>query len=141
MTALAGWPVWSSPLVLKLHVVASGLASLAVLPPVTGFCLLGIGAFGGMTLSVMMRAAFGHTGRAFLAGPTVMLAFACVAFAAVARVTAPVVLGLCVAAALWTAGLVIFVWRFTRVLSSPNPARRQPNRCKRVAFDRHQAST
>lgn len=131
-----GWRVWSSPLVLMLHVafgfipaglVALGLSALADFPPATGYHLLGIGGFGGMTLAVMMRASLGHTGRALQAGPALTLAFACVAFAAVARVAAPLPLGLWIAAALWTAGFGIFVWRFAPVLTLPNPARRQPN--------------
>lgn len=132
-----GWRVWSSPLVLMLHVafgfipaglVALGLAALDILPAATSFHLLGIGGFGGMTIAVMMRASLGHTGRALQAGPALTLAFVCVAFAAVARVAAPLPLGLWMAAALWTAGFGIFVWHFAPVLTLPNPARRQPNR-------------
>ncbi|MFN4129248.1 MAG: NnrS family protein [Paracoccaceae bacterium] len=131
-----GGRVWSSLLVLMLHLafafipaglVALGLASLQLLPAATGFHLLGIGGFGGMTLAVMMRASLGHTGRALQAGPALTLAFACVAMAAVVRVTVPLPLGLWIAAALWTVGFGIFVWRFAPVLSLPNPARRQPN--------------
>lgn len=131
-----GWKVWSSPLVLMLHVafgfipaglVALGLSALADVPAATGYHLLGIGGFGGMTLAVMMRASLGHTGRALQAGPALTLAFACVALAAVARVAVPLPLGLWIAAALWTAGFSAFVWRFAPVLTLPNPARRQPN--------------
>ena len=130
------WRVWSSPLVLMLHVafgfvpaglVALGLASLAVLSPATGFHLLGIGGFGGMTIAVMMRASLGHTGRALQAGPALTVAFACVALAAIVRVVAPLPYGLWIAAAFWAVGFGIFVWRFAPVLSLPNPARRQPN--------------
>ena len=131
-----GWRVWSSPLVLMLHVafgflpagmVALGLASLGLLPAATGYHLLGIGGFGGMTLAVMMRASLGHTGRALAAGPGLTLGFACVALAAVVRVGIPGLLGLWIAAALWTAGFGVFVWHFAPVLSLPNPTRRQPN--------------
>lgn len=131
-----GWRVWSSPLVLMLHVafgfipaglVALGLSALANVPPAIGYHLLGIGGFGGMTLAVMMRASLGHTGRALQAGPALTLAFACVALSAVARVAVPLPLGLWIAAALWTAGFGVFVWRFAPVLTLPNPARRQPN--------------
>jgi uncharacterized protein involved in response to NO len=136
MARWRGWRVWSSPLVLMLHVafgfipaglLALGLSSLEVLPAATGFHLLGIGGFGGMTLAVMMRASLGHTGRALQAGPALTLAFACVVLAAVVRVSVPVHLGLWIAAALWMVGFGLFVWRFARVLSLPNPARRQPN--------------
>ncbi|MFN4172578.1 MAG: NnrS family protein [Pseudorhodobacter sp.] len=131
-----GGRVWSSALLLMLHLafgfipvglVALGLASLELLPSATGFHLLGIGGFGGMTLAVMMRASLGHTGRDLLAGPASTLAFALVALAAVMRVAVPGLLGLWVAGALWAVGFAIFVWRFAPMLSLPNPARRQPN--------------
>ena len=131
-----GWRVWSSPLVLMLHVafgfipaglVALGLSALADVPPATGYHLLGIGGFGGMTLAVMMRASLGHTGRALQAGPALTLAFGCVAVAALVRVAAPLPAGMWIAAALWTAGFGVFVWRFAPVLTLPNQARRKPN--------------
>lgn len=131
-----GWRVWSSPLVLMLHVafgfipaglVALGLSALADVPLATGYHLLGIGGFGGMTIAVMMRASLGHTGRSLQAGLALTLAFACVAIAAVVRVTAPLPLGLWIAAAFWTAGFGIFVLHFAPVLTLPNPARRQAN--------------
>jgi uncharacterized protein involved in response to NO len=106
---------------------ALGLASIGMVEPATGFHLLGIGGFGGMTLAVMMRAALGHTGRALQAGLALTLAFACVVVAALVRVAAPVPSGLWIAAALWTSGFGVFVWRLTPVLTMPNPARRQPS--------------
>ena len=107
--------------------VALGLSSLEVFPAATGFHLLGIGGFGGMTLAVMMRASLGHTGRALQAGPALTLAFVCVALAAVVRVTALFPSSLWVAAALWTVGFGIFAGRFTPILTTSNPTRRQPN--------------
>ncbi len=136
MARWRGWRVWTSPLVAMLHVafgfipaglVALGLAALGVVPAATGFHLLGIGGFGGMTLAVMMRASLGHTGRALEAGRALTLAFTCVALAAVVRVTLPLPLGLWVAATLWALGFGLFVWRFAPVLGLPNPAPRQPN--------------
>ena len=99
----------------------------AVKATYTPAVLAGIGAFGGMTLAVMMRASLGHTGRTLQARPALTLAFACVAMAAVARVAVPLPLGLWIAAALWTTGFGIFVWQFGPMLTLPNPARRQPN--------------
>ena len=131
-----GWRVWSSPLVLMLHLafafipaglVTLGLASFGVMPVATGLHLLGIGGFGGMTLAVMMRASLGHTGRALQAGPGLALAFACVVVAALMRVLVPAPAGLWCAAVLWTLGFGLFVWRFAPMLTLPNPARRQPN--------------
>lgn len=135
LTRWRGWRVWRSPLVLMLHLafffipaglVALGLASIGHLPMAIGLHLLGIGGFGGMTLAVMMRASLGHTGRALQAGPALTLAFACVSGAAVVRVAAPTDLGLWTAAALWSFGFGIFVWRFAPILSVSNPAQRVP---------------
>lgn len=132
-----GWRVWPSPLVAMLHVafafvppglMALGLASLGLWSAATGYHLLGIGGFGGMTLAVMMRASLGHTGRDLQAGRALTLAFACVAVAALVRVALPVPGGVWGAAALWTVGFGLFVWRFVPVLTRSNPARRQPNR-------------
>lgn len=131
-----GWRVGSSPLLLMLHLAfaflpiglfAVGLAALGILPVATGLHLLGIGGFGGMTLAVMMRASLGHTGRPLEAGRALTLAFACVALATLVRVAVPTTGGLWIAAALWTVGFGLFVWRFAPILSLPNPARRQAN--------------
>ena len=131
-----GWRVWRWALLLMLHLayafipaglVAVGLAVLGVLPGVVGLHLLGIGAIGGMTLAVMMRASLGHTGRELKAGRALTLAFGCVALAALVRVAVPSEPGLWLAATLWTAGFAIFAARLAPVLTLPNPARRAPN--------------
>ena len=131
-----GWRVWSSPLLLMLHLAfgfipiglaALSLASLAHMPAAIGLHLVGVGGFGGMTLAVMMRASLGHTGRALQAGPALTLAFVSVALAALVRVAAPTMIGLWIAALLWALGFGIFVWRMAPVLSLHNPERRQPN--------------
>ncbi|MDZ4089501.1 MAG: NnrS family protein [Tabrizicola sp.] len=131
-----GFRVWRSAILVMLHLayafipaglVALGLASLDILLPVVGLHLLGIGAIGGMTLSVMMRASLGHTGRELQAGPALGLAFACVALAALTRVAVPSEPGLWAAASLWTTGFAIFAARLAPILTRPNPARRVPN--------------
>lgn len=127
LLALTVWMIWPMSLPTGVLLVALGLSALADVPPATGFHLLGIGGFGGMTVAVMMRASLGHTGRALEAGAALTLAFACVALAAVVRVAVPGLAGLWIAATLWTAGFGLFVWHFAPVLTLPNPARRQPN--------------
>jgi uncharacterized protein involved in response to NO len=131
-----GWRVWRSALLLMLHLafafvpvglVALGLSVLGWMPPLVGLHLLGIGAIGGMTLAVMMRASLGHTGRELQAGPALALAFGCVMLAALVRVAVPSLPGLWVAATLWTVGFGIFAARLAPVLTLPSPARRQPN--------------
>lgn len=131
-----GWSVWRSALLVMLHLaygfvpaglVALGLAGLGVLPVATGLHLLGIGAIGGMTLAMMMRASLGHTGHALQAGPALALGFACIALAALLRVALPSEVGLWVAALLWSAGFAIFTARFAAVLTRPAVARRAAN--------------
>lgn len=131
-----GWRVWASPLLLMLHLAfafipaglfAIGLTAAGLWPAATGLHLLGIGAIGGMTLAVMMRASLGHTGRALEVGPLLTAAFACVVMAALVRVAIAPGPGLWIAAALWSLGFGVFVWRFAPVLARPNPARRGPN--------------
>lgn len=131
-----GWRVWASPLLLMLHLAfafipaglfATGLAAAGLWPVATGLHLLGIGAIGGMTLAVMMRASLGHTGRALEVGPLLTAAFACVVTAALVRVAIMPGPGLWIAATLWSLGFGVFVWRFAPVLARTNPARRGPN--------------
>lgn len=131
-----GWRVWRSALLLMLHLAyafipagmfALGLSVLGGVPGVVGLHLLGIGAIGGMTLAVMMRASLGHTGRELQAGRALTMAFGCVFLAALVRVAVPSSSGLWVAATLWTCGFAIFAVRLAPVLALPNPARRVPN--------------
>lgn len=113
-----GIAVWRSPLLLMLHVayafLPAGLLALALFKVSVGMHLLGIGAIGGMTMAVMMRAAMGHTGRTLVAGKWLSLAFCLVILAAIMRGffgTADIfgVSGLWVAAALWSMGFAVFV--------------------------------
>ncbi len=131
-----GWRVLPSPLLLMLHVAfafipaglaAVGLSVLGMLPAAVGLHLLGIGGIGGMTLAVMMRASLGHTGRALQAGPTLSLAFAAVALAALVRAFLPSEPGLWATATLWTLGFALFVARLAPVLTRPNASRRAPS--------------
>lgn len=131
-----GWRVWRSALLLMLHLayafipaglVSLGLTGLGMLSGAVGLHLLGIGAIGGMTLAVMMRASLGHTGRELHAGPALSIAFGCVALAAMVRVAVPSEPGLWAAATLWSCGFTIFAVGLAPVLALPNPARRTPN--------------
>lgn len=124
-----------SAILLMLHVsyafVPAGLLALAAAAPVTGLHLLGVGAIGGMTLSVMMRASMGHTGRTLEAGALLAAAFAAIVGAAVLRSVAPYasvggLSGLMLAAVLWTTGFAAFSLRVGPWLAAPSPARRKP---------------
>ncbi len=120
-----------SPLLLMLHVAygfvplglaAAAAAAIDLAPAATGIHLLGIGAIGGMTLAVMMRASLGHTGRALVAGPALTAAAAMVFAAALVRVSFPEAMlagisGLWGAALLWIAGFSIFALRIGPTLA------------------------
>ncbi len=93
----AGDRTLREPLLTALHVsylfvpLGLGLLAMAALAasavsPLAGIHALGVGAIGGMTLSVMARATLGHTGRPLRAGPVFNVLFACVVIAALARV-------------------------------------------------------
>ncbi len=100
----AGDRTLAEPLVTVLHVsylfIPIGFALIAAtafwpgaIPAAAGIHALGAGAIGGMTLSVMIRATLGHTGRPLTSGPWVNLLFAAVFAAAVARILAALDLG------------------------------------------------
>jgi uncharacterized protein involved in response to NO len=131
-----GWRTVASPLLVMLHVAfaflacglfAVGLAGFGILPAATGLHLLGIGGVGGMTLSVMMRASLGHTGRALEVGPMLTAAFACVVLAAVVRASAPSEAGLWVAALLWTVGFATFLSQYAPILTMGNAGPKRAN--------------
>lgn len=95
----AGDRTLKDPLVLILHLaygfipVGFVLVSLSILLPGTvpaaaGLHALGGGAIGAMTLSVMVRATLGHTGRKLEAGYGALFIFAAILAAAVIRVVA-----------------------------------------------------
>ena len=131
-----GWRTLASPLLLMLHLAfvflpcglfALGLAGFGIIPAAVGLHLLGIGGIGGMTLAVMMRASLGHTGRALEVGPMLAAAFACVALAALVRVSATQEIGLWLAVALWAVGYAGFLAHYAPILTSANAGRKLPN--------------
>jgi uncharacterized protein involved in response to NO len=100
----AGDRTLREPLVTVLHVsylfIPAGFALLAsavfwpeTIPQVAGIHALGVGAVGGMTLSVMVRATFGHSGQPITAGLVVNILFLSLFAAALARVLAAIGIG------------------------------------------------
>ncbi len=134
LVRLARWQgiaVWRSPLLLMLHVaygfLPAGLLALALAGPSVGMHLLGIGAIGGMTMAVMMRAAMGHTGRELEAGGWLSAAFSLVVLAAIMRglfgsIDVFGVSGLWIAAALWSMAYGVFVVQVGPWLLRPKAA-------------------
>ena len=123
-----GHRTWRDPLVWILHVsyglLSAGLLVLGlsvlwpdVVRPAAALHLIAIGAIGGMTLSVMVRASRGHTGQALQAGNGGKLCFAAILVAAAARVAAEYlpsyyVLWLHIAALGWITAYLAFAATF-----------------------------
>ncbi|MFV2051574.1 NnrS family protein [Aliiroseovarius sp. YM-037] len=137
LTRWQGHQTWRSPILLMLHVaygfIPLGLIALAVAAPVVGLHLLGVGAIGGMTLAVMMRATMGHTGRDLTAGGLLTAAFALLITAALIRslagtITIAGLSGITLSATLWAIAFGVFVFRVGPWLLTSRVARRQPNR-------------
>lgn len=95
----AGVRTLRDPLVWMLHAgylfVPVGFALIAaggfwpeMVSPLAGVHALGVGAVGGMTLAMMVRASLGHTGQALHAGPAVRIIFTALLVAAVIRIVA-----------------------------------------------------
>lgn len=134
-----GWATWRSPLLLMLHVaylfvplglLATAAAAARLALPAAGAHLLGIGAIGGMTVAVMMRATRGHTGRSLVAGPGLTAAFMLVVASALMRAAAdslPGIDGIAVSAVLWTLGFGTLAVRLAPWLALPNTASRHPS--------------
>jgi uncharacterized protein involved in response to NO len=129
-----GASTWRSPLLLMLHaaysfiplgLAATGATSIGWISPAAGAHLLGIGAIGGMTMAVMIRASLGHTGHKLEAGPLLSVAAGMIFSAALVRVCFPEafvgsVSGLWIAAALWMTGFAIFTLKIGPYLTRTN---------------------
>ena len=123
----------AEPLLFMLHaayaMVPAGLLAAAAVPfgllePAAAAHILGIGAVGGMTLAVMMRAAMGHSGRPLVAGPALTAAFALVLGSAALRLAGAGTIaagwdGISLSAVLWTAGFALMVLKVGPWLVSP----------------------
>ena len=134
----AGDRTLRKPLVTVLHVsylfipAGMGLLALAALFPdavsaVAGVHALGIGAIGGMTLSVMARATLGHSGRPLHAGPAFNVLFASLLAAACARILEALEIGdttllLQISALGWVVAFGGFVVLFAPPFFKPRPA-------------------
>ncbi|PJE29862.1 uncharacterized protein involved in response to NO [Pseudooceanicola antarcticus] len=133
-----GASCWRSPLLLMLHLaylsVPLGLAATAAaVPGLVGAAVpahvFGIGAVGGMTLAVMMRASMGHTGRPLSAGTALSSAFLLLCLAMVARLAGARPLpfgidGITLSALLWSAAFALFLWKVGPWLLRPKLGRK-----------------
>lgn len=115
----------AEPLLFMLHaayalvpagLIAAGAVPFDMLSPAAAVHILGIGAIGGMTLAVMMRATIGHSGRALHAGPVLTLGFALLLASSALRLMGNMPLiagwdGIGAAACLWSAGFALVMLR------------------------------
>jgi uncharacterized protein involved in response to NO len=128
-----GWLVRAEPLLWILHLALAWIplalallaaAELGYAPATAWVHAAGAGAMGALILGVMARVALGHTGRP-LALPSGMTgAFGMILGAGIVRVLTtlgwlPWRAGLALAAALWVAAFLLFLWRYVPVLTSP----------------------
>ncbi len=136
MSRWAGLATFSEPLLFVLHgayaMIPAGLALLALgagtgdeATRIAALHLLGIGAIGAMTMSVMIRASLGHTGRALKADGWIRAALGFIFASAGLRMIAAFVteqsLWVDLSAGFWMAGFGLFVLRIGPSLLQANP--------------------
>ncbi|MBL4811963.1 MAG: NnrS family protein, partial [Rhodobacteraceae bacterium] len=128
-----GRAIVASPLLLMLHMaylmipvglLALGASEFGLFGRAAGLHLLGIGAVGGTTCAVMMRATLGHSGRPLVAGRALTLGFVLIIIAALMRAgfggLAPLgISGLIWAGGLWTLGYGLILVRLMPMLVAP----------------------
>ncbi|WP_335423063.1 NnrS family protein [Gemmobacter denitrificans] len=124
------WTLHLSYTMNAIGLLLLGLANLGLGTEIAALHVLGIGAVGGMTLSVMSRASLGHTGRPLIASRRVALAYALVPLAALTRFLGTASPGLhdpavLIAGVLWIAAFALYlvdlwhVWWGPRVPRAP----------------------
>lgn len=132
-----GWWTRGKPILWTLHLsyavngaglVLLGLAGFGIGTELGALHVLGIGAVGGMTLSVMSRATLGHGGRALVAPKGVAVAYALIPLAALVRLVAAEEAGLHDAAVLlaggmWIVAFGLYVAAMWEVWWNPRPKR------------------
>ena len=131
-----GARVRASMLLLMLHIayafIPLGLLLLGLGLTVSGLHVFGIGAIGGMTLAVIIRATLGHTGRDLATTWDLSAAFLLLLLAAVTRsvlveFTADPLTVLWAGAILWTVAFAMVLIRVGPWFCGQNPTRRRPN--------------
>ncbi len=133
------WDPWCTrtrPILWILHLsylwIPAGLLLLAAAefgwaPELASLHALGVGAVGGMIVGMITRTALGHTGRPLHAGPMETSAYVLVQAAALLRVLPLLVVpalypsALALSGALWSAAFVLYLVRYTPLLTSARP--------------------
>src|SRR5690606_29302141 len=112
-------------LFLALGLLGWGLSLLGLGSEIAGLHLLGVGAVGGMTLSIMSRASLGHSGRPIVATAPLIWGYVLLPVAAALRWAASSwpemfhFIGTVGAGALWIAAFALFVVALWPVWTTP----------------------
>lgn len=109
--------------------LAWAAATLNLLPELSALHVLGIGAVGGMTLSILTRASLGHAGRPLVAPRPVALAYGLMPLATLARCAAAeydavAVPGTLIAGALWLVSFALVLAVFWPIWRDARPPRK-----------------
>lgn len=123
------WTLHLSYALTGLGLLAFGLANLQIGSEIAALHLLGIGAVGGMTLSMLSRASLGHSGRPLHAPPMLAAAYALMPLAALARVVASTwpashAVASLLAAVLWMLAFVLALGSLWPAFLLPRPPRK-----------------
>lgn len=119
------WTMHASYLFLALGLLGWGLSLLGLGSEIAGLHLLGVGAVGGMTLSIMSRASLGHSGRPIVATAPLIWGYVLLPVAAALRWAASSwpemfhFIGTVGAGALWIAAFALFVVALWPVWTTP----------------------
>lgn len=139
LARLAGWNSLATrhePMLWILHLgyawLAIGLLLRAfaqltfIIPEAAAMHAVTVGALGALGLGMLVRVALGHTGREIVADRLVVVAFAMITLAALARlsmlVEVPRTLALGASAAFWIVAFALYLWRFVPILIRPRPS-------------------
>lgn len=123
------WTLHLSYALTGLGLIALGLAALNIGTELAALHLLGIGAVGGMTLSVLSRASLGHSGRPLHAPPALAAAYGLMPLAALARFIASTLpdwhaTASLLAGALWLTAFALALYALWPALLLPRPPRK-----------------
>ncbi len=123
------WTLHLSYALTGLGLIALGLAALNIGTELAALHLLGVGAVGGMTLSVLSRASLGHSGRPLHAPPALVAAYVMMPLAALARFLASALpawhdAASLTAGALWLAAFALALFALWPALLLPRPPRK-----------------
>jgi len=123
------WTLHLSYALAGLGLIAMGLAAFNIGSELAALHLLGVGAVGGMTLSVLSRASLGHSGRPLHAPPALAAAYVLMPLATLARFIASTLpewhdVATLTAGAFWLAAFALALASLWPALLLPRPPRK-----------------